>query len=47
MTLQKLKAFIKKNKLQNKTRRAFKKRLWRGYRSRLYKAYQNEFKYDK
>ena len=46
MTLQKLKAFLKKNKLHNKTRRAFKKRLWRGHRSRLRKAYQNEFKYD-
>ena len=46
MILQRLKAFLKKNKLQNKNRRAFKKRLWRGYRSRLRKAYQNEFKYD-
>ena len=46
MILQRLKAFIKKNNLQNKNRRAFKKRLRRGYRSRLRKAYQNEFKYD-
>lgn len=46
MTLQWLKGFIAKNKLKRKNKRALVKLHWRGYRSRLYKAYQNEFKYD-